>query len=102
MPDRVVCVSQKLLIWDSHAQASLELTENGVERKKTSSEQQVSGQKCLNERGQRRRAGLVEADRKVTVMEIYKHGMPKIITAHKTHQTSKRIGHSSRLNKAKN
>ena len=39
--------------------------------RKTSSEQQLSGQKRLvNERGQRRRARLVEADRKVTVRQI--------------------------------
>ena len=40
-----------------------------VKNKKTSSEQQFCGQKrVVNERGQRGRARLVEADRKVTVM----------------------------------
>ena len=66
------------------AQQSLEFAENGVKNKKTSSEQQFCGQKRLvNERGQRRRARLVEADRKVTVIQItthYNSGMQKSIS----------------------
>ena len=55
-------------------------------KKKTSSEQQFCGQKhVVNERGQRRRARLVEADRKVTVTQItthYNSGMQKSISEH--------------------
>ena len=62
----------------------------------------ICGQKCVvNERGQRRRARLVDADRKVTVTEItthYNSGMQKSIFEHRTCQSSKRIG-CSRLNK---
>ena len=68
--------------------------------KKKSSEQQFCGQKhVVNERGQRRRARLVKADRKVTVTQIsthYNSGMQKSISEHTTCQTSKWIGYSSR------
>ena len=51
---------------------------------KTSSEQQLCGPKrVVNERGQKRRARLVETDRKVTVTEIttlYKCGLQKSIS----------------------
>ena len=84
---------------DFHAQQSLEFAENGA-KTKTSSEQQFCRQKRLvNERGQRRRARLVKADRKVTVTQItthYNSGMQKSISEHTTHQTSKWIGYSSR------
>ena len=54
--------------------------------KKTSSEQQFCGQKsAVNESGQRRRARLVEADKKVTVWQIttrYNSGMQKSISEH--------------------
>ena len=70
------------------------------EKQKTSSEQQFCGQQNLvNERGQRRRARLVEADRKVTVMQItmhYNSGMQKSNSEHTMCQTSKWIGYSSR------
>ena len=53
-------------------------------RKKASSEQQFCGRKRLvNERGQRRRARLVKADWKVTVMQItthYNSGVQKSIS----------------------
>ena len=56
------------------------------------------------EGGLRKRARLVEADRKVAVMQIsthYNSGMQKSIPEHTTHQTSKWIGYSSRrLNKS--
>ena len=64
--------------------------------KKTSSEQQFCGQKRLvNERGQRRRARLVKADRKVTVTQItthYNSGMQKSISEYTTCQSAKWIG----------
>ena len=45
-----------------------EIAENTAKKQKASSEQQFCRQKCIaSERGQRRMAGLVEADRKVTV-----------------------------------
>ena len=54
------------------------------EKQKTSSEQQFCGQKnIVNERGQRRRARLVKADRKMTVTQItrrYNRGMQKSIS----------------------
>ena len=72
------------------------------EKQKTSSEQK----RLVNERGQRKRARLVEADRKVTVTQIpthYNSGMQKSISEHTTRQTFKWIGYSSRrLNKSKN
>ena len=46
-----------------------------------------------DERGQRRRFGLVEADRKVTVTQItmhYNSGMQKSMYEHTTCQTSKK------------
>ena len=53
-------------------------------KQKTSSEQQFCGQEHIdNEGGQRRRARLVEADRKVTEMQItthYNSGMQKSIS----------------------
>ena len=53
---------------------------------KTSNEQQFCGQKRLvNERGQRRRARLVKADRTVTVTQTtahYNSGMQKSISEH--------------------
>ena len=67
------------------------------EKKKHPVSSSSAGQKCLvNERGQRRRARLVKADRKVTVMQItthYNSGMQKSISEHTT-QTSKWIGYS--------
>ena len=66
---------------DSQAQQSLEFGENGVKKK-----QQLCHQKrILIERGQRRRAKLVEAERKVTVAQITRHcmsGMQKSISEH--------------------
>ena len=53
----------------------------------------------VNERGQWRRARLVNADRKVTAIQItthYNSGMKKSISEHTTCQTSKWIGYSSR------
>ena len=70
------------------------------EKQKTSSEQQFCRQKhIVNERGQRRRARLVKADRKVTVTQItthYNSGMQKSISEPTTGQTSKWTGYSSR------
>ena len=64
-----------------------------------------SGQKHVNERGQRRRARLVEADRKVTVTQITTHyngDMQKSISENIMCQSSKWIGHSNRrLNRSK-
>ena len=89
--DRVVWVSQK---------QSLEFAENGAKRQKTSSEQRLCGQKrIINERGQRRGARVVEADRKVTVTQIsahYNSGMQKSISEHTMCQASKWIGYGSR------
>ena len=66
--------------------------------KKTSVEQHFCGQKHLvYERSQRRRARLVNADRKVTVTQIttyYSSGMQKRISEHTMHQTYKWIGYS--------
>ena len=91
VPDKVVWISQKLLIsWDFH-------TQQGVlnKKQKTSCEQQFCGQKCLvNERGRRRRARLVKADRKVIEKQItthYNSGMQKSISEHRTRRTSKWI-----------
>ena len=65
------------------------------EKQKASSEQQFCRQKCIvDERGQRRRARLFEADRKVTVMQItthYNSAMSKSISEHNTRQTSKAL-----------
>ena len=56
---------------DFHVEQSLKFAENAAKNKKTSSEQQFCGQKHLiNERGPWRRAILVKAGRKVTVMQI--------------------------------
>ena len=59
---------------------------------KASSEQQFDGQKCVvDERGQRRRFRLVQAERKVTVAQITTHdnsGKQKSISEHTTCQTS--------------
>ena len=69
-------------------------------RKTKNSERQFCTQKHLvNERGQKRRASLVKADRKVTVTQItthYNSGMQKSISEHTTGQTSTGIGYSSR------
>ena len=63
------------------------------EKLKSSSEQQFCRQKSLvNERGQRRRARLVDADRKVTETQITRHynsGMQKSTPEHTMCQTSK-------------
>ena len=62
--------------WDFHVQQSQEFAENGVKNKQN-----------VTERGQRRRARLVEADRKVTGIQItmhYNSGMQKSISDHTT------------------
>ena len=84
MPVRVVSVSQKLLIsWDFHAQ--YELAVNSAKKQKNI----ISRLKCIvNETGQRRKARLIKADRKVTVMQITTHcnsGMQKSISEHTKH-----------------
>ena len=63
------------------------------EKLNISSEQQFCGQKCLvNKRGQRRRARLVEADRKVTqITTHYNSGMQKSMSGHPMRQISKWI-----------
>ena len=55
--------------------------------RKTPSELQFYRQKCpVNERGQRRRARLVKADRKVKqITTHYNSGMQKSISEHTTH-----------------
>ena len=82
--------------WDFYTQQSRQW----CEKRKTSSEQQFCGQKrVVNERGQRSRTRLFEADRKVTVPQItthYNNGMQKSISEHTTLQTSKGIGYRSR------
>ena len=69
-------------------------------KKKHQKKQQFQRQKrVVNERGQRRRARLVRAERKETVMQISTHfnsGMQKGISEHRTGQTSKWIVYSSR------
>ena len=75
-----------LISWDFHAQK--EFAENGVEKQETFSEKQLCGQKCIvNEQGQRIRASLVEADRKVTEMQLVTH-YNKRASEHTMHQTS--------------
>ena len=98
VPDREVWVSQKLLIsWDFHAQRVSRVCRERYEniQEKTSSEQQFCGRNVLvNERGQRRMARLVKADRKVTVMQItthYNSSMYKSIS-----ENNYRLGYSSR------
>ena len=63
-------------------------------------EQQFCRQKrAVNERGQRRRARLAKADRKVRVTQItrqYNSGMQKCISEHTMCQTFKWIGYNSR------
>ncbi len=95
MPDELVCVFQKLLIyWDFQAQPSLGFTE------KISSERQLCGRKCLVDvRGQRRMGRLVRDDRKATVTQItthYNQGMQNSISEHTTRRTLKKMGYSSR------
>ena len=74
--------------------------ENGAKNKKHPVSSRFCGQKFIvNERGQRRRARLVKADRKVTEMQNitrYNSGMQNSISKHTTRQTSKSIGYSSR------
>ena len=63
--------------------------------KKTSNEQQFCGKKCLvKERGQWRRARLVEAVTQITTH--YNSGMQKSISEQTTRRTSKWLGYSSR------
>ena len=88
------------LLGFSHARQSQEFAENGVKNKKHPvSSSSVGRNSVVNERGQRRRARLVKADRKVTVTQItthYNSGMQKSISEHKMRQTFKCIGYSSR------
>ena len=76
----------------SHTTVSLEFVENGVKNKKKLSEQKFCRQNCVViETGQRRRARLVKADRKVKVTQITTHyysGMQKSISEHTMCQTS--------------
>ena len=97
VPDRVVWVSQKRLIsWDFHTRVCRER----CEKQEISSEQQFrGGRNTLLMRVQKRRARLVEAGSKATVMQItthYNSGMQKSISEHTTRQTSMRIVYSSR------
>ncbi len=101
MPDRLVKVFQKLLIyWDFHSQTSLRFTENGPKKEKMSREWQLCGRKCLVDvRGQRRMGRLVRDDRKATVTQIttrYNQGMQNTIFERTTCRILKQIGHSSR------
>ncbi len=100
VPDRLVWVFQKLLIyWDFHAQPSLGFTEN-VQKK---GKYPVNGS-CLNEnawlmsevRGEW--ADWID-DRKATVTQItarYNQGMQNTISEHTTRRTLKQMGYSSR------
>ena len=91
VPDRVVRVSQKLLIsWDFHATVS-RVCKEWCDKQNASSEQQLCGNETLiKERGPRRRARLVKADRKATVTQITAHrdsGMQKSVSDYATRQT---------------
>ncbi len=70
------------------------------EKEKISSEQQLSGWKCLVDvRGQRRMDRLVIDDRKTTVTQIttrYNQDMQNTISEHTTHRTLKQMDSSSR------
>ena len=74
-------------------------------KKKTYSELQSFRQKrVVNERGQKRRARLVKADRKVTVTQVTAHysAVVKSISEYTTNQTPEWIGYSRRsLNTSK-
>ena len=60
-------ISVTAISWDFHAQQSQVYSE-WYKKQKTSSEQQFCGQKrAVDERGQRRRARLYKAERKMTV-----------------------------------
>lgn len=68
------------------------------EKEKTSSERHFCGRKRLvNEKGQRRMARLVQADRKATVTEItmrYNSGVQKSISERTARRTLKLMGYS--------
>ena len=100
MPDRVgLSISETADPGFSRTTVS-RVYENGAKNKKHPVSSSSAGQKHVgNERGQRRRAGLVEADRKVTVTQIITHynsDMQKSICPCTIRQTSKWIGYSSR------
>ncbi len=100
VPDGLIWVFQKLLIWDFHTQPSLGFTANGLKKEKISSERQLCGWKCLVDvRGQRRMDRLVRDDRKATVAQIttrYNQDLQNTISEHTTHRTLKQMGFSSR------
>ncbi len=86
VPDRLVWVFQKLLIyWDFHAQPSLRFTESGPKKRKYP----VSGS-CVDEnallmsevRGQRRMGRMVRDDRKATVTQITTREKPRYAEYH--------------------
>uniref|UniRef100_A0A0E9WIG8 Transposase Tc1-like domain-containing protein n=1 Tax=Anguilla anguilla TaxID=7936 RepID=A0A0E9WIG8_ANGAN len=70
------------------------------DKQKTSSERQLCGRKHLvNERGQRRMDGLIQANRKAThaqLTAVYNSGVQKSISERTTRRTLKRMGYSSR------
>ena len=87
VPDRVVWVSQKLLI-------SWEFAVNGAKHKKHPVSSRSAGENALWMRGQLSRARLVKADRKGTVMQItmhYNSGKQKSISEHKHMSNLKQI-----------
>ncbi len=99
VPDRLVWVFQKLLIyWDFHTQPSLEFTENGPKKKYPVSGSCVDGNGLLMSEV-RRTDRLVRDDRKATVTQIttrYNQGMQNTISEHTTRRTLKQMGYSSR------
>ncbi len=100
VPDGLVWVFQKLLIyWDFHAQTSLGFRE-WSEKEKVSSERQLCGRKWLVDvRGQRRMGRLVKDDSKATVTQIttrYNQGIQNTISERTTRRTLKQMGYSSR------
>ncbi len=72
MPDRLVCVFQKLLIyWDFHAQPYLGFTENGPKKRKYPVRgSYVDENALLMSEVQRIMGRLVRDDRKATVTQI--------------------------------
>ncbi len=100
VPDGLIWVFQKLLIyWFSHTTISRVYSE-WFEKEKVSSERQLFGQKCLVDvRVQRIMGRLVRDDRKATVTQIntrYNQGMQNTISEHTTRRTLKQMDYSSR------
>ena len=100
VPDRLLFLFLRLLVsWDYYADQSLEFTKNDTKNKKTSTEWQFCRQKCLfDEKGQRKMARQVKAERKAMVPEItslHNCGEQKNISACSRHQTMRQMGYIS-------